>query len=150
MKQLAAIVCMGMMGFVQAQSTSTDVEIYERYENGELVEQRQSATENGVPIENFDFDAAKRDMDLKTSDMTKRMDEMVKQSEQKMEEMMQRMDQKMKEFENRTQEMQQHMEQKMKEMDSKNSDTQESPKTLTPAPSPESGVGTSSKEVKFT
>lgn len=150
MKQLAAIVCMGMIGFVQAQSTSTDVEIYERYENGELVEQRQSATENGVPIENFDFEQAKRDMDLKTGDMDKRMQDMLKQSELKMDEMMQRMDQKMKEFENRTQEMQQRMELKMKEMDSKSKDLNDSEKKLTPAPSETPVEGKSTKEVKFT
>lgn len=150
MKQLVAIVCVGFLGNFQAQTTSRDVEIFERYENGELVEQRQSATENGEPIENFDFEQAKRDMEMKTGDLEKRMEEMRQESVQRMEEMKQQMDQKTQEFEKRTQEMQQQMKLKMKEMDSNGNQIKDS-KTIEkkPMPTENQGVGASAEQLKF-
>lgn len=122
MKQLATLFCIGIFGCVQAQTTSREVEIVERYENGNLVEQRQSATENGVPIENFDFESAKREMQLKSGDMEQKMEQMRIQSEQRMNEMMKQMDQKMQDFERRSNEMQRSMDQRMNEIKSRDSE----------------------------
>lgn len=146
MKNLATILCVGIIGFAQAQSTSRDVEIYERYENGELVEQRQSATENGVPIENFDFDKLKRDFQLKFAGMDQKMEEMQRKMDLKAKEM----DKKIQDFEKRSQEMQQRMEQKMNEMDSKSNQIQNSEKKKAPVPSEKPTVGKSTKDTKFT
>ena len=142
MKHLATILCVGIIGVAQAQSTSKDVEIYERYENGELVEQRQSATENGHPIKDFDFEKAKREMQLKSAGI-----------EQKMDEMKLIMEQKMHDFEKRSEEMHQRMEQRMKELDRDKAPRQKmkNPELRkTPAPVTRPSVGESTKYVKFT
>jgi hypothetical protein len=122
MKQLAAIICFGIVGFAQAQSTSRDVEIYERYENGELVEQRQSATENGVPIKDFDFEKLKEEMLQKSENMEKKMEEMSARFEEKrkefsasIDEKMKSMEQRMADFEKRSEEMHQQMDARMRE-----------------------------------
>jgi DNA anti-recombination protein RmuC len=152
MKYLAAIVCLGFIGFAQAQSTSRDVEIYERYENGELVEQRQSATENGVPIKNFDFEKAKREMQLKSAGLEQKMGEMQSRMELKLQEMegkmklkRQEMEQRMSDFEKRSEEMHKKMDQRMKEMDSKDKELKESPSEVE-----KPAVGESTQNVKFT
>lgn len=139
MKKLATILCFGIIGFAQAQSTSRDVEIYERYENGELVEQRQSATENGVPIKDFDFEKAKRDIKLKYAEKTRNMEERMQKAQQSMDLKVQEMKQKMADFEKRSEEMHKRMDQKMKEIEKSTSEPIEKPV-----------VGLSSKNVKFT
>lgn len=156
MKYLAAIFCLGMIGFAQAQSTSRDVEIYERYENGELVEQRQSATENGVPIENFDFEKAKRDMQLKSAEMEQKMEGMQKRMELKLEEMQnkmqlkqQEMQQRMSDFEKRSDEMHKKMDQRMKEISRGNASRQKELKEQ-PSEVEKPAVGESNQNVKFT
>lgn len=152
MKQLAAIICFGVFGFAQAQSTSTDVEIYERYENGELVEQRQSATENGVPIKDFDFEKLKREMLQKSDQMEQKMGEMSARFEQKrkefsasMDERVKAMEQRMADFEKRSEEMHQKMDARMKEMEMKREE-----KRATPSELEKPVVGESTQSVKFT
>ena len=152
MKQLATILCLGIIGFAQAQSTSKDVEIYERYENGELVEQRQSATENGVPIKDFDFEKAKREMQSKSAEMEKKMDDMKSRMEEKrreieisMESRMKDMEKRMSDFEKRSEEMHKKMDKKLEKMESKGKEQQEQPaKVEQPV------VGESTQNVKFT
>ena len=156
MKHLAAILCLGLIGFAQAQSTSRDVEIYERYENGELVEQRQSATENGVPIKDFDFEKAKREMQLKSAEMEQKMDEMKIRMEQKMSEMQRSMDsrkkemqQRMSDFEKRSEEMHKRMDQRMKEINRGKASGQNELKEE-PSKVDKPVVGESNQNVKFT
>ncbi|MFK7787284.1 MAG: hypothetical protein AB8B56_19330 [Crocinitomicaceae bacterium] len=152
MKQLAAIICFGVFGCAQAQSTSRDVEMYERYENGELVEQRQSATENGVPIKDFDFEKLKQEMVQKSDQMDQRMEEMSARFEQKrkefsasMDEKMKAMEQRMTDFEKRSEEMHQKMDARMNEMEMKREEKRESsPEVEKPV------VGESTQSVKFT
>jgi len=152
MKQLAAILCVGIVGFAHAQSTSTDVEIYERYEDGELVEQRQSATKNGVPIDNFDFEKAKRDMMVKPDQLEQKMEQMQARFEQKrlemersMDERMNVMEQRMTDFEKRSEAMHQKMEQRMMEMEQMREEhLEKSPKVEKPV------VSEHNENVKFT
>jgi TolA-binding protein len=156
MKHLAAILCLGLIGFAQAQSTSRDVEIYERYENGELVEQRQSATENGVPMKDFDFEKAKRDIQLKSTEMEGKMEEMQNRMEQKMSEMQRSMDsrkkemqQRMSDFEKRSEEMHKKMDQYMKEISRDKTPKQKELKEE-PSKVEKPVVGQSNQNVKFT
>ncbi len=146
MKQVATILCIGIIGFAQAQSTSKDVEIYERYENGELVEQRQSATENGTPIKDFDFEKVKRDMQLKSAEMEVKLQEMSDRFEQSRKKMEISMEKRMTDFEKRSEEIHKRMDQRMKEMDSKSKKVEKP--TLTPEEQPIQNLST--KEVKFT
>jgi septin family protein len=150
MKNLATILCVGIIGFTQAQSTSKDVEIYERYENGELVEQRQSATENGVQIKEFDFEKAKREMQLKSAKMEEKADQMMRKAKQSMDVKMKEMEQKMSDFEKRSEDMHKRMDQKMKEMDSKSKENKKPDLKKVPAPSEKPVEGESTKDVKFT
>lgn len=152
MKQLVTILCFGIVGFAQAQSSEKEVEIYERYENGELVEQRQSATENGEPIKNFDFEKAKRDMQLKSANLEQKMEEMTIRFEQKRKEMARSMDkkmdamkQRMSDFEKRSEEFHQKMDQRMKEMEMKAKEKKETPSNVE-----KPVVGESNQNVKFT
>lgn len=149
MKHLATILCVGIFGFANAQSTSRDIEMYERYENGELVEQRQSATENGIPIENFDFEKAKREMRLKSAEFNAKSDELMRKAEESMDERMKEMERKMADFEKRSEEMHRQMEQRMKEgFDSAEPSERKIKKT--PAPIENPTMGESTKDVKFT
>lgn len=154
MKHLATILCVGIFGFTQAQSTSKDVEIYERYENGELVEQRQSATENGVPIENFDFEKEKREMQLKSAGMQESMEKKMEEMKRKMDGKMKEMKQKMADFEKRSEEMHKQMDERMKEMNSKDNQNKDSggasKQKSNPAPVEKPAEGKSTQDVKFT
>lgn len=148
MKHLVTILCVGIIGFVQAQSTSKDVEIYERYENNELVEQRQSATENGIPIENFDFKKLKREMQLKSAGMQESMEKKMKDMKRKMDGKVKEMEQKMADFEKRSEEMHKRMDQRVKEMEYKSKKRKDSEKQKAPSEKPAQGKST--KDVKFT
>lgn len=153
MKNLATILCVGIIGFTQAQSTSKDVEIYERYENGELVEQRQSATENGVPIKDFDFEKAKREMQLKSAKMEEKAEQMMRKAKQSMDVKMKEMEQKMSDFEKRSEDMHKRISRSSasrKEMDSKSKENKKPELKKVPAPSEKPVEGKSTKDVKFT
>ena len=157
MKNLATIVCLGIIGFAQAQTTEKEVEIYERYENGELVEQRQSATENGKPIKDFDFEEAKREMQLKSAKLEEKMKEMEgrfeetrQRMEASMQEKMQQMEKRMADFEKKSEEMHQRMDQRMKEMESKRKEKKDSKAIEAPSQQEKPVAGEELKDVKFT
>lgn len=157
MKKLTTIVCLGIIGFAQAQTTVKEVEIYERYENGELVEQRQSATENGEPIKDFDFEQAKRQMQLKSAKLEGKMKEMgdrFEETRQRMEASMQKkmtqMEKRMADFERKSEEMHQRMDQRMKEMESKRNEKKNSKTIEAPLQQEKPTVGEELKDVKFT
>ncbi len=157
MKQLVAIVCVGLVGFANAQSTSKDVEVYERYENGELVEQRQSATENGKPIENFDFEEMKRkmlaksaEMDTKLKEMEARMKERSAKMSLDMDKRMKQMEQRMADMEKRSEEMHQRMDQRMKEVESQSEEKADAQPKQTPLPQEEPVQMKNTGNLKFT
>jgi septin family protein len=146
MKQLAAIIFLGMMGGVQAQTTSRDVELFERYENGKLVEQSGSVIENGVPIEHFDFDEEKRKIQLKSSEMNLKMDEMKRGMDMRMNEM----DQKMEEFQQRSNQMRLEMDKRMKEFQQQKAAPRNMELKQAPAPKVQPSMGTTAPNEKFT
>lgn len=146
MKQLAVAIFLGMMAGVQAQTTSRDVELFERYENGKLVEQGGSVSENGVPIEGFDFDDEKRKIQLKSSEIELKMDEMQRKMGVKMEEM----EQKMKQFEQRSKQIRLEMDNRMNEMQQRNLVPSEMELKTTPAPEMQPSTERNSQNVKFT
>lgn len=128
MKKGIIVLCLASVGFVNAQSTSREIETYERWENGELVEERSSAKENGKPIENFDFDAWKQerqlsadssnssvDFESKKQEMDQRMKEMQAKSEVFFEKKKAEMEIKMNELKKRTDKMELDMQKRMKE-----------------------------------
>lgn len=100
MKQLVFLTLLSVLatasGQVFTDSSSKKVEFYQRYENGKLVEEHKYAEENGVPIENFDFDGffengmdgfTTFDMESKMAAMDLRMKEMQAKINSKMGEM---------------------------------------------------------------
>lgn len=150
MKYLIAIACIGLSGLAVAQSTSRDVEIYERYENGELVEQRQSATENGKPIENFDFEELKRKMVAKSNELDAKLKEMEMRFEERQAKMSLDMEKRMADFQKRSEKMHERMDQRLKEMESKQKQKEQLQQEKTPAPEKKAVVSKNTTNLKFT
>lgn len=157
MKYLIAIACAGISGLAVAQSTSRDVEIYERYENGELVEQRQSATENGKPMENVDFEELKQKMVAKSNELDVKLKEMELRFEERqtkmsldMEKRMEQMEERMADFQNRSEKMHERMDQRLKEMESKQEQKEQLQQEKTPAPEKKPVVNENTTDLKFT
>ena len=129
MKKIAVLLSIFSIGGMYAQTTSKRVETYKRYENGKLVEERNHAEENGVPIENFDFEngidefmqssPSGSSLDVDFSDrmesMQARMKEMQTKAERMMETKMAEMNQRMEELQQRATRMQLDMEKRMDE-----------------------------------
>lgn len=116
-----AILILALIGgsFAFGQSESRVEKKYERYENGELKEDKYYLEENGRAIAGEDFDMPEfaemeAKMAAKQAEMEQRMQEMQQRSEQMMQKAqsdmdlrMQEMDQRMQEMQNRQQQMQQ-------------------------------------------
>ncbi len=118
-----AILLLALIGgsFAFGQSESRIEKKYERYENGELKEDKYYLEENGQVIAGEDFDMPEIDemqakMDAKQAEMQQRMQEMQMRSEQMMQKAQQEMDQRMQEMQKRMSEMQQRMDMRMQEM----------------------------------
>lgn len=157
MKYWVAGICLSVLGVANAQSTDQKIEFYERYENGELVEQRKSATENGKPIENFDFEEVKRKMVLKSAELDVKMKEMETRFEERltqmsfdMDERKQAMEQRMADFEKRSEEFHKRMDQRMKEEELRREKDEETPPKQTPFPVEKSVEGVQTGSLKFT
>lgn len=150
MKKMMIVLCIVSGGYVSAQSTSREIETYERWENGELVEERSSAKENGESIANFDFEAWKqerqsssdstknKDFEARKQEMNLRMKEMQAKSAMFFDEKKAEMKVKMAEFEKKSAEMEVKMKQrweeqskKMEEKKAEESRPQKSPSTPT-------------------
>lgn len=115
---IALLFCFGSIN-AQTETKTKKVEIYKRYENGKLVEERSIAEEDGVPIENFDFEngiddflgdsfkgfgdfdmsSHMKDMSIKMKEIQMKADEMFKSAmismEARMKEMQTRMNEKL-------------------------------------------------------
>ena len=126
------VLCLMTGGYVSSQSTSREIETYERWENGELVEERSNAKENGKPIENFDFEAWKQerqlppdsskvsfDFESKKHEMAQRMKEMQVKSNAFFEKKKAEMEIKMNEFHKRVDKMECDIEKRIKERSEK-------------------------------
>lgn len=157
MKYWVAGICLSVLGVANAQSTDQKIEFYERYENAELVEQRKSATENGKPIENFDFEEIKRKMvlksaelDVKLKEMEARFEERLTQMSLDMDERKQSMEQRMADFEKRSEEFHERMDQRMKENELRREKGEETPPKQTPFPVEKSVEGVQTGSLKFT
>lgn len=104
-----------------AQSESRVEKKFERYENGELKEDKYYLEENGRAIAGEDFDMPEfqemqAKMDAKQAEMQQRMQEMQSRADQMMEKAQRDMDQRMQEMQQRMNEMQQRMDQRMNQM----------------------------------
>jgi septin family protein len=147
MKNLALMMALCSIASLNAQSSSKKIEMYERYENGELMEERKSATENGVPIDGFDFDAFKAeslgnngmsdmnfDSDAKMAEMDQRMKEMQAKTNSMFKTKMAEMEQRMEQMQGRADRMMLENENRMKENRGKAQQNESPTPKLTPQP----------------
>ncbi|MFT5860314.1 MAG: TolA-binding protein [Flavobacteriaceae bacterium] len=127
MKVFVGLILAMSVGAVNAQSESLKKERYERYENGELIEQDFNIEKDGVPQENYDFEndsffskkpteGMDADFSKQFGDMEQKMAEMQQKMSSTLDEQMRKMDTKMKEMQKRSEKMQNDMK---KRMDSK-------------------------------
>ena len=118
MKSSVFIAAICLCGVVNAQSESKTQKKFERFENGELIEEKYYLEENGEVIQGEDFDipelhAKEQEMEAKMAEMDHRMKKMQQKSEEIMRIRMKEMDQRMKEMQQRSIQMRQEMELKM-------------------------------------
>ncbi|XOV66125.1 MAG: hypothetical protein ACFHU9_10860 [Fluviicola sp.] len=118
-----AVIILTLIGgsFAFGQSESRVEKKYERYENGELKEDKYYVEENGRAIEGEDFEMPEFEemqdkMKVKHAEMEQRMQEMQQRADQTMQKAQQDMDLRMKEMEQRMNEMRQRMDSRMEEM----------------------------------
>lgn len=100
---------------VNAQNESRTEKKFQRFENGELIEDKYYMEENGRVVEGNDFDLPEmnqmqHDMDSKMAEMQLRMNEMQQNSNEMMRTRMQDMDRRMEEMKQRSIQMQNEME----------------------------------------
>ena len=108
---IAILFCSGLL-FAQEESHSKKEKKYQRYENGELVEDKYYLEKDGARVAGEDFEMP--EMDLKMAEMEKRMDNMRLDMDTRMKSRMSDMDKRMEEMMERSQKMQDDM---MKRMD---------------------------------
>jgi hypothetical protein len=116
MKHLAlfAAILVGGLAFAQNDSHSEIEKKYQRFENGELVENEYYLERDGKRIAGRDFDMP--EMDVKMAEMETRMNEMQQNMDVRMSDMKSRMDAKMKEIQLKQQQMQFKIQERMEEM----------------------------------
>ena len=116
MKHLAlfAVLLFGGMAFAQVDSHSEIEKKYERYENGELIEDKYYLERDGKRIAGEDFEMP--EMDIKMAEMDARMNKMQRDMDVRVAEMQSRMDAKMKEIQSRQKQMQLDIEKRIEEM----------------------------------
>lgn len=103
---------------VNAQNESRTEKKFQRFENGELIEDKYYLEENGRTVEGTDFEMPEmsqmqHDMDAKMAEMQQRMNEMQQNSNEMMRTRMQDMDRRMEEMKQRSIKMLEEMELKM-------------------------------------
>ena len=92
MKNLALFIIFFSIGGIYAQSSSEIDKRYQRYENGELVEDNHYLERDGRALQGSDFEMPEMEsrMNEKQARMEKRMDEHMEEMNKRMEEMKQR------------------------------------------------------------
>ena len=95
MKSIILIAAVLSFGYLNAQSESKVEKKYERYENGELIEDQYYLEKDGKAIKGNDFEMPSFEdfslkMDSKMAEMTARMDQMRMEMDQRMAEMKKR------------------------------------------------------------
>jgi len=92
MKNLALFIIFFSIGGIYAQSSSEIDKRYQRYENGELVEDNHYLERDGRALQGSDFEMPEMEsrMNEKQARMEKRMDERMSDMNERMEEMKQR------------------------------------------------------------
>lgn len=125
MKNLALIAILFCGGFVfsQSESRSEREKSYQRYENGELIEDKYYLERDGERIAGQDFEMP--DMDVKMAEMEARMNQMQQNMDVRMKSMTDRMNVRMSEIQNRSRQMQIDIQNKIKEMNSRFSPIQQ-------------------------
>lgn len=118
----SAILILALLGVSYAfgQTESRTEKKYQRYENGELKEDKYYLEENGRVVQGEDFNTPEfsqmqADMDAKRLEMDQRMQKMQRNADQMMQKARQDMDSRMQEMQQRMNKMQQEMDLKMKE-----------------------------------
>jgi ElaB/YqjD/DUF883 family membrane-anchored ribosome-binding protein len=117
-----AIIILTLFGgsFAFGQSESRVEKKFERYENGELKEDKYYLEENGRAIEGEDFEMPEFEeiqgrMEVKHAEMEQRMQEMQQRADQMMQKARQDMEQRMNEMQQGMNQMQQEMDMKMQQ-----------------------------------
>ena len=105
MKNIAVFIMIFSIGGIYAQSSSEIEKRYQRYENGELVEDNYYLERDGRALEGTDFEMP---------EMNSRMNERQASLERKMEERMLDMNKRMEEMKQRSARMQEDMHKRMK------------------------------------
>jgi len=141
MKNLTVILFVFSIGLLSAQSTSKKEKKYQRYENGELVEDKYYLEKDGKAIEGTDFEMP--EMDIKMAEMEQRMKTMQSDMSLRMESRMSEMNKRMEEMQQRSLKMQEEMQKRMnKSMNNSMRDMQRSQEPIDQVkPSSTSRVG---------
>lgn len=121
MKSAILILALFGVSFAFGQTESRTEKKLQRYENGELIEDKYYLEENGRVIEGEDFDTPEfQEMEAKMAakrlEMDQRMQDMQRQADEMMQKSQSSMDQRMQEMQQRMNTMQQEMNLKMQEM----------------------------------
>lgn len=114
MKILITLIALSCIGMASAQTESRTEKKYQRYENGELIEDQYYLEENGRVIAGQDFEVP--DFDVQMQAMESRMAEMQVRMDSIMSVNQQRMELRMQEMNQRVQKMQQEMELKLQQI----------------------------------
>jgi len=121
MKSTILIFALFGAAFAFGQTESRTEKKYQRYENGELKEDKYYLEENGRVVEGKDFDMPEfaqmeAQMAAKQAEMNERMESMERRADEMMQKAQRNMDLRMKEMEQRMNQMRQEMDLKMQEM----------------------------------
>lgn len=108
------------LGGLNAQTTSKKEKKYQRYENGELIEDKYYLEKDGRAIEGTDFempefsmDSFNMDFDSMSADMDKRMKKMQNKADEMMKSTMSDMNKRIEELQVRTKKMREDMQYRM-------------------------------------
>jgi len=129
------LIILGLVGssFVFGQEESRVEKKYERYENGELIEDKYYLEENGRAIAGEDFEMPELDemqakMAVRQAEMEQRMQKMQQEANERMDKARLDMDKRMNEMQQRMNQMQREMDLKMQEHQQMQAPQLESPK----------------------
>lgn len=127
MKHLSLIALLFCAGIAFGQESSSKKEKkYQRYENGELVEDKYYLERDGKRVAGEDFEMP--EMDKKMAEMEKRMNEIQRDMDLRMKSQMESINKRMEEIQKRSRKMQEDM---LRRMES----TPSAPFESSPAPS---------------
>lgn len=128
------LIILGLVGssFAFGQEESRVEKKYERYENGELIEDKYYLEENGRAIagEDFEmpeFDEMQTQISARQASMEQRMQEMQRKADERMEKARLDLDKRMNEMQQRMNQMQRDIELKMQEQQHLQAPQMESP-----------------------